>query len=296
MGRASNRKRPITLPKDSTGIKAISSRETRKRISAYHNALRASSHSTIGPSGSRNDTLHTSRSEESSDGATAQALVDYQRASLLGQSKERGGDSSKVLIKWLRDRNLDEVNQIDRTHVASEAPEPYTKRRLLEIGALTHDNFRSCSTWLDNHPIDLHSNHPRILQQDFFQRPLPNCEADQFDIISCSLVLNFVAEPRQRGRMLQLIHAHLKPRNTSLLFLVLPLACVLNSRYTSLECLSALMRVIGFDEVQTRFRPGGKVIYWLWAWREPSGQVEPWRKKQEVSRGSRRNNFSILLP
>jgi hypothetical protein len=65
---------------------------------------------------------------------------------------------------------------------------------------LYHDNYASCSSWIDNHPIDLKSNHPQVLEQDFFERPLPIDALDYFDVISCSLVLNFVSEPTQRGK------------------------------------------------------------------------------------------------
>ena len=69
---------------------------------------------------------------------------------------------------------------------------------LLEIGALTPNNYAKCK-WIDNSPIDLNSQHPAIVQQDFFDRPLPKTDAERFDIISCSLVLNFVPEPGDRG-------------------------------------------------------------------------------------------------
>jgi hypothetical protein len=87
--------------------------------------------------------------------------------------------------------------------VSSLAPSYWAMRltsRLLELGALYHDNYASCSSWIDNHPIDLKSNHPQVLEQDFFERPLPRDSLDYFDIISCSLVLNFVSEPTQRGK------------------------------------------------------------------------------------------------
>lgn len=71
--------------------------------------------------------------------------------------------------------------------------------RMLEIGALTPDNYGSCSNWIENHPIDLNSRYPGIVEQDFLQRPLPSDDSAQFDIISCSLVVNFVPEPKDRG-------------------------------------------------------------------------------------------------
>jgi 25S rRNA (adenine2142-N1)-methyltransferase len=70
--------------------------------------------------------------------------------------------------------------------------------RLLEVGALTPDNYKACSSWVDATPIDLRSRHPSILEQDFLLLDeTENCE--KWDSISLSLVLNFVPDPRDRG-------------------------------------------------------------------------------------------------
>lgn len=70
---------------------------------------------------------------------------------------------------------------------------------MLEIGALLPDNYDSCASWIENHPIDLNSRHASIVEQDFLQRPLPKNDAERFDVISCSLVMNFVPDARDRG-------------------------------------------------------------------------------------------------
>lgn len=70
---------------------------------------------------------------------------------------------------------------------------------MLEIGALRSDNYAHCSTWIKNIPIDLRSQHVDILEQDFLHRPLPETTNDAFDVISCSLVLNFVPDVCDRG-------------------------------------------------------------------------------------------------
>lgn len=70
---------------------------------------------------------------------------------------------------------------------------------MLEIGAVRHDNYASQESWLINTPIDLHSQHPDILEQNFFDRPIPLSPDEGYDVISCSLVLNFVGNPIQRG-------------------------------------------------------------------------------------------------
>lgn len=78
-------------------------------------------------------------------------------------------------------------------------PEDYS---MLELGALQPNNYASCSSWIQNHPIDLQSQHPDVLQQDFFERPMPESVDECFDVISCSLVLNFVSDPKDRGQFL----------------------------------------------------------------------------------------------
>ncbi len=70
---------------------------------------------------------------------------------------------------------------------------------MLEIGALIPTNYATCSSWIENLPMDLYSQHPNILEQDFFERPVPKSDAERFEVISCSLVLNFIADPRDRG-------------------------------------------------------------------------------------------------
>ena len=78
--------------------------------------------------------------------------------------------------------------------------------RLLEVGALKADNYRRCSSWIDNTPIDLNAQDPDIRQQDFLQMKEGE-NACKWDVLSLSLVLNFVPDPRERGtRILQGFH------------------------------------------------------------------------------------------
>ena len=69
---------------------------------------------------------------------------------------------------------------------------------LLEVGALKPDNYASCSSWIDVTPIDLRSRHPAIREQDFLGMAVDENQG-KWDIISLSLVVNFVPEPRNRG-------------------------------------------------------------------------------------------------
>lgn len=72
--------------------------------------------------------------------------------------------------------------------------------RLLDVGAVKPDNYRPCASWIDATPIDLHSRHPSILEQDFLCMDLER-HREAWDIISLSLVLNFVPDGKDRGTL-----------------------------------------------------------------------------------------------
>lgn len=103
----------------------------------------------------------------------------YQRASQLGQSKQRGGDSSKWLVQVLKRHHLQRPSM-----------------RVLDVGALSPDNYRPYQSWIQAMPIDLNPQDPRITKQDF----LKMTPRREFDIVSLSLVVNFVGDPKDRGK------------------------------------------------------------------------------------------------
>jgi 25S rRNA (adenine2142-N1)-methyltransferase len=70
--------------------------------------------------------------------------------------------------------------------------------RLLEVGAVRPDNYGDCTSWIDVTAIDLHSRHPSILEQDFLLMDASQ-HREAWDIISLSLVLNFVPGGKDRG-------------------------------------------------------------------------------------------------
>ncbi|KAF2484624.1 Peroxin-3-domain-containing protein [Neohortaea acidophila] len=186
-------------------------------------------------------------------------LQSYQLASIQGQSSERGGDSSKVLMDWLHDV---------QPELASAEP----KLRMLEIGALSTRNACSRSGLFDIQRIDLHSQEKGIVQQDFMQRPLPGNASERFDMISLSLVLNFVPTPEGRGEMLRRTCQFLDREAAKdmpdpvrevfpALFLVLPAACIANSRYMTGERFGELMDSLGFRMLKSK--QTAKLIYQL---------------------------------
>ncbi|MCJ1307587.1 hypothetical protein MMC25_001234 [Agyrium rufum] len=232
-------------------------------------------------------------------------LKSYQQASLSGQSAERGGDSSKVLMQWLE--------PYIRTSTSSGGAQKF---RLLEVGALSPHNECSKSAAFDVTRIDLHSQHPSILTQDFMQRPLPSngedLSKDGFDVVSLSLVVNFVPDAHGRGEMLRRVGKFLRTTNTQsdpaidaddeplkreiispfpCLFLVLPAPCVLNSRYLDEDRLQAMLESLGYALVDKKLAK--KLVYYLWHLeRRDSGKAFG---KDEIRKGGARNNFAIAL-
>lgn len=219
-------------------------------------------------------------------------IKSYQEASLQGQRQDRGGDSSKVLMQWLQ------------PHLSSRPSEPGQRLRMLEVGALSTQNACSKSGHFDIERIDLNSQGEGILQQDFMERPLPRDESELFDIISLSLVLNYVPEPKGRGEMLrrttQFLHNPGRFRVTPelatyfpSLFLVLPAPCVTNSRYLDEERLESIMASLGY--VKAASKTTKRLVYYLWrrdSSREGCGVRYP---KKEIRPGPNRNNFAVVL-
>jgi len=114
-------------------------------------------------------------------------------------------------------------------------------------------------------------------------------------IISLSLVLNFVPDGKDRGRMLVQAHSMIRPGG--LCFLALPLPCINNSRYMTLEHMRELMNTIGFSQLEERWKPGGKMIYWLYEKQSlpVKRAVEHFSRKKVLRLGRNRNNFHIVL-
>jgi len=217
-------------------------------------------------------------------------LERYQQASLLGQSKDRGGDSSRVLLDWLK------------PSLPSKNKELGTQIRMLEVGALSTSNACAASGYFETVHIDLNSQAPGILKQDFMERPLPSSDAERFDLISLSLVLNFVPDPAARGSMLRRMTAFLRMPGPSLrhsgeafpsVFIVLPRSCVLNSRYCSEELFGDIMASLGFSRLEWKIT--GKLVYSLW--RRDAAVSTPARSfpKKEINPGPKRNNFAVVL-
>lgn len=178
-------------------------------------------------------------------------LQKYQIASIMGQNSDRGGDSSKKLMKWILELNDSGKNFKDMT--------------TLEIGCLRIDNVISQHKYKkfikSIERIDLNSNHPDIKKEDFLLKTLPESNEDKFDLISCSLVVNFVPDENKRGEMMMRLKKFCK--NQGLVFLVLPLPCVTNSRFTDDELLVSKIMEQGLNFKLLKEHKSNKIAYYL---------------------------------
>lgn len=265
-------------------LRSISSKATRTLIRTHH-ALEKQKAQALA-NGDDAKAAAISKQIESQGGIQV-----YQKASLTGQTNERGGDSSKILMEW-----LEPVAHLLKDQVTKGQPV-----RLLEVGALSVSNACSRAKLFEVERIDLNSQAEGIKQQDFMKRPMPLDENHKFDIISLSLVLNFVPDPAGRGIMLLRTLQFLRTSHAckSLgdffpsLFLVLPAPCVVNSRYLDEAKLEAIMKSFGYVQINKKL--SNKLVYYLWR----MDSSRPLRtvpfKKEELRPGGARNNFAIVV-
>ncbi|ORX62410.1 hypothetical protein DM01DRAFT_1078103, partial [Hesseltinella vesiculosa] len=207
----------------------------------------------------------------------------YQKASLLGQSPRRGGDTSKWLLKTLQTHNITKA-------VAKPI-------RMLEVGALSPENYKD-HKWIHVYPIDLNPQHELIQKQDFLTMPVPSTEDAKFDIVSLSLVVNFVGDAPSRGKMLlhtrDFLYSVQNKDRLHHLFVVLPLPCLENSRYMSKEVFQDMMTDMGYTKIDEHF--SNKLAYYLFELKGRPASVGPFAKKLLPGKeGGKRNNFSITI-
>jgi 25S rRNA (adenine2142-N1)-methyltransferase len=264
---------------------ALSSKATRSIIRSHHTLLKARSLAL-----KANDNARVAAID--GDIEHLGGLNKYQEASKTGQLEARGGDTSKTLKEWLEESGISRPSSQSDTHQTI---------RVLEVGCLSPHNAISKVPGVHLHRIDLKSTHPLIVEQDFMQLALPKSESDKFDIVSLSLVLNFVPEHAKRGEMLMRTTKFMKLQakedestaGLPVLFLVLPRPCVTNSRYLTPNHLQAIMESIGYRLGKSR--SSSKIFYSLWQYTGVVSASQISFKKRELVAGRARNNFCISM-
>ncbi|KAF2253648.1 hypothetical protein BU26DRAFT_515966 [Trematosphaeria pertusa] len=276
---------PLSRPKE-----RMSSQQSRTIIRTHHRLQKE--HAAALRKGDARLAEEISRAIEKNGG-----LKVYQAASKQGQSKDRGGDSSKVLVEWLREANVIQSDNVVDEHMDGGS----AVYRCLEVGALSPENeISKVPKQIQMTRIDLNSQGPGIEKQDFMKRPLPSSPDEDFDIVSLSLVLNYVPDPTQRGEMLKRVTRFLHrdmgrstTRNSALpaLFLVLPLPCVENSRYLDEQLLLQIMENLGFALTNKKTTP--KLCYYLFSMTRRPNLTKT--DKRKVRDGPLMNNFCIVV-
>jgi len=146
--------------------------------------------------------------------------------------------------------------------------------------------------------IDLKSSHAGIEEADFNHFPLKHEDPTQrYDVIVCSMVINCVTTPEQRGVMLTRLYHQLCPGG--LCFFTLPRLCLNQSPYTSTANFQDLLKDgVGFDIVEIKNSP--KISFYILkrpTHNETKTKFNPkWAKLTVINRGTKfRNTFGVVL-
>lgn len=108
---SAKRKRKQSIIPQAAKAAAISSKATQSTIATYHTLLKRRStlkRQLEAKASEAQSKLQSELSKVEEEIEGLGGIEGYQHASTLGQSQQRGGDSSKVLIQWLRALRDDE--------------------------------------------------------------------------------------------------------------------------------------------------------------------------------------------
>ncbi|CAH7667623.1 putative methyltransferase-domain-containing protein [Phakopsora pachyrhizi] len=226
-------------------------------------------------------------------------LSNYQSTSSQAASKDRNGQTGSWFAKIFQ-----------KKITSDQKPEQIT---LLDVGAIEGTSYSNFD-WIKTTCIDLNPKSPTVLKFDFFEFPIPHTK---FDVVALSLVLNFVGDLRKRGEMIRHVHKYLKP--FGILYIVLPLACLKNSRYLDNARFINILNSLGFklvtdhdDENSTeesnpfkctnKFKlpfESLKMSFWIFkrSGKDGLGEIDNFVSwpKVEIRKGSNRNNFCIKI-
>ncbi|KAL9577892.1 MAG: hypothetical protein Q9212_006071, partial [Teloschistes hypoglaucus] len=131
-----------TRPPSFNKTPSLSSQATRSLIRKHHTLQKKLHIARYG-----GDSVNAEKLEQ--ELVSSGGLQTYQQASLQGQSAFRGGDSSKVLVEWLRPA-ISPLSHNNNSSSSSNCGVAQRKKlKMLEVGALRTDNACARSGWFD---------------------------------------------------------------------------------------------------------------------------------------------------
>lgn len=186
-------------------------------------------------------------------------LEQYQKQSLIGE-ENNSFDSSFYVLKILNELILSKELIIGNNETEKDSKNKFEENKrkklsLLDVGAIKNhypnddDRLKLLKDVLQVTSIDLNASldqSNKVIKADFFEF----VKGKRFDIVVLSLVINFVGDVRKRGKMLKLCENVV--RLNGYLFIVLPSACLNNSRYLNTEIFQEMLNSCGFIIIQTK--------------------------------------------
>jgi len=147
--------------------------------------------------------------------------------------------------------------------------------------------------------IDLHAIHEGIEEADFNRIPVARREDQRYDVIVCSMVLNCLTTPSQRGEMIARLYHFLRPGGCC--FITIPKSCLTLSPYMDRGLFKRVLEAVGLELVETKESP--KVSFYVC--QRPSGmqqtndnKIKPWSESvvAKIREGRKyRNDFCVTL-
>ena len=203
--------------------------------------------------------------------------------------------------KWVLSvlRKVGRLRIIHGSNANSELSANSSEVKVLEVGAINTEMIEAAKrsksdyrkTDISVRSIDIQSQHPDIEELDFFD--LEKTESTKYDVIVCSMVLNCVPTPDQRGQMLIKLRHHLV--EDGLLFLTVPCTCLKLSKYMDKQRFVELIKSLGYSLVEEKETP--KVAFFVLKRNIVEDEVKhKFSKLVEIRRGSKyRNLFGVVV-
>eukprot|EP01114_Cavostelium_apophysatum_P017237 TRINITY_DN5073_c0_g1_i2.p1 TRINITY_DN5073_c0_g1~~TRINITY_DN5073_c0_g1_i2.p1 ORF type:complete len:382 (+),score=74.99 TRINITY_DN5073_c0_g1_i2:96-1148(+) len=301
-------------PQNSASSKKLKKIVHQDIIASFHTLLKQKEHATL-----QNDETKLKQIEIELE--KLGGLPMYQQMSLRGEKINKNYNTSKWIFSHLTDYRKNSLDSL--TELSDDTMKLWkskAKWKLLDVGAL---GFHYKSNWISATAIDLNAQPGSgVIEQDFFE--IENSDiAGPYDVICLSLVINFIGDIKKRGEML-MGACRMLPLG-GLLFVVLPLPCVQNSRYFSHERFIEISQKLGLKMLHNH--DSNKLAHYMFRMDDKDALETHWPQadvaanssneeedaetatansdatssrpvlfpKEKIRNGSERNNFCIVL-